>query len=57
MLVERIGRTELRDASGMKDSKTGWSHLVRRLAFDSVGMKKIKVWIRNRQGELGSQKE
>lgn len=52
MLVERLGRAERRNESGVKEPKTGWSHLVRRLACDSVSMRQIKVWIRNkvRQG-------
>lgn len=57
MLVERIGYVELKDESGMKESKTGWSHLVRRLAYDSVGMKKIRVWMRNKARGRGNEKE
>lgn len=32
VLVERLGRAELRNESGEKEPKTGWSHLFRRLS-------------------------
>lgn len=46
-LQKDMGAGNPQAESGMQGPKTGWSHLVRRLAH-SIGMREIKAWIRNK---------